>query len=114
MAGSLLLLVLIAGLVVYRNWRYEQELDSLLWKVDFREIKMADAPGSNGAANGAANGHVQLNGQLNGQAERLKDKQGDAPDGHQVLVDSVASFSSPRLERRAQATYPSIKCQKSV
>ena len=26
--------------MLYRNWRYEQELDSLLWKVDFKEIQM--------------------------------------------------------------------------
>lgn len=28
------------SLVLYRNWRYEQELDSLLWKIDFREIQV--------------------------------------------------------------------------
>lgn len=28
------------SLVLYRNWRYEQELDSLLWKVDYKEIQM--------------------------------------------------------------------------
>lgn len=26
----------------YRNWRYEQDLDSLLWKIDFKEIQMHD------------------------------------------------------------------------
>lgn len=25
---------------MYRNWRYEQELDSLLWKIDYKDIKM--------------------------------------------------------------------------
>lgn len=39
-AGSALLLLGIVSLVLYRNWRYEQELDSLLWKVDFKEIQM--------------------------------------------------------------------------
>lgn len=33
----------IVSLVLYRNWRYEQELDSLLWKVDFREIQMHES-----------------------------------------------------------------------
>lgn len=28
------------SLVLYRNWRYEQELDSLLWKVDYKEIQL--------------------------------------------------------------------------
>lgn len=39
-AGSALLLLGIVSLVLYRNWRYEQELDSLLWKIDFREVQM--------------------------------------------------------------------------
>uniref|UniRef100_A0AAG5DN07 Guanylate cyclase n=1 Tax=Anopheles atroparvus TaxID=41427 RepID=A0AAG5DN07_ANOAO len=39
-AGGALLLLGVVSLVLYRNWRYEQELDSLLWKVDFREIQM--------------------------------------------------------------------------
>ncbi|KAM7354791.1 guanylate cyclase 32E isoform 5-T7 [Cochliomyia hominivorax] len=39
-AGGALLLIGIVSLVLYRNWRYEQELDSLLWKIDFREVKM--------------------------------------------------------------------------
>ncbi|XP_055383503.1 speract receptor [Condylostylus longicornis] len=39
-AGGALLLLGIISLVLYRNWRYEQELDSLLWKIDFREIQM--------------------------------------------------------------------------
>jgi len=34
--------VIVIGLVLYRNWRYEQELDSLLWKLDFRDIQMAE------------------------------------------------------------------------
>ncbi|XP_038109583.1 guanylate cyclase 32E isoform X3 [Culex quinquefasciatus] len=39
-AGAALLLLGVVSLVLYRNWRYEQELDSLLWKVDFRDIQM--------------------------------------------------------------------------
>lgn len=30
----------VVSLVLYRNWRYEQELDSLLWKIDFKDIQM--------------------------------------------------------------------------
>lgn len=26
--------------MLYRNWKYEQELDSLLWKVDYKEIQL--------------------------------------------------------------------------
>ncbi|XP_055533720.1 guanylate cyclase 32E isoform X2 [Wyeomyia smithii] len=39
-AGGALLLLGVVSLVLYRNWRYEQELDSLLWKVDFKDIQM--------------------------------------------------------------------------
>ena len=38
--GGLLAVFLVVGGVVYRNWRYEQELDSLLWKIDFRELHL--------------------------------------------------------------------------
>lgn len=41
-AGFILLVLTIVSLVLYRNWRYEQELDSLLWKIDFKEIQMHD------------------------------------------------------------------------
>lgn len=39
-AGIILLVLTIVSLVLYRNWRYEQELDSLLWKIDFKDIQM--------------------------------------------------------------------------
>jgi hypothetical protein len=39
-AGGLILLLALVLLVLFRNWRYEQELDSLLWKVDYRDIQI--------------------------------------------------------------------------
>jgi hypothetical protein len=39
-AGGLMLILMVVLLALYRNWRYEQELDSLLWKVDYRDIQM--------------------------------------------------------------------------
>lgn len=42
-AGIFLLILTIVSLVLYRNWRYEQELDSLLWKIDFKEIQMHES-----------------------------------------------------------------------
>ena len=46
-----MLLLAVVLLVLYRNWRYEQELDSLLWKVDYREIQMnEDQQPNNGAS----------------------------------------------------------------
>jgi hypothetical protein len=46
-AGGSALAVLLVALVLYRNWRYEQELDSLLWKLDYRDIQMPAAEESN-------------------------------------------------------------------
>lgn len=40
--GGVVLLLLVVSLVAYRNWRYEQELDSLLWKIDYKDIKIND------------------------------------------------------------------------
>ena len=39
-ASFILLVLTIISLVLYRNYRYEQELDSLLWKIDFKDIQM--------------------------------------------------------------------------
>ena len=41
--GGLLAVLVVVGGVAYRNWRYEQELDSLLWKIDSKELMMEDA-----------------------------------------------------------------------
>ncbi|XP_072029843.1 speract receptor-like isoform X2 [Amphiura filiformis] len=38
-AAGILLIILIACIVVYRNWRYEQELASLIWKIDYDDIQ---------------------------------------------------------------------------
>ncbi|KAJ1522078.1 hypothetical protein ONE63_002389 [Megalurothrips usitatus] len=113
-AGSLVLLLLIAGLVVYRNWRYEQELDSLLWKVDFRDIKMAESGAGNGAANGGANGAA--NGHIgNGQAERHKERASDATDGHQepppqppLRTSQVSLSSNPDADFRYSCIYTTV------
>ncbi|CAH1122713.1 unnamed protein product [Ceutorhynchus assimilis] len=53
-AGSLILIMLIISLILYRNWRYEQELDSLLWKIDFKDIEINEEPNSNHVAGKAS------------------------------------------------------------
>lgn len=46
-AGGLSVVIIIISLVLYRNWKYEQELDSLLWKVDFKDIQINEEANSN-------------------------------------------------------------------
>lgn len=39
-ASFILVVLTVVSLVLYRNYKYEQELDSLLWKIDFKDIQM--------------------------------------------------------------------------
>lgn len=41
-AGGLLLVFVTISLILYRNWKYEQELDSLLWKVNYKDIEIKE------------------------------------------------------------------------
>ncbi|KAK9890919.1 hypothetical protein WA026_012260 [Henosepilachna vigintioctopunctata] len=38
--GGILIVMLVLLLAFYRNWRYEQELDSLIWKIDYKDIQI--------------------------------------------------------------------------
>ena len=40
--GGMVGLVLVVGSIFYRNWRYEQELDSLLWKIEYKELQVEE------------------------------------------------------------------------
>ncbi|XP_071105845.1 receptor-type guanylate cyclase Gyc76C-like [Haliotis cracherodii] len=37
--GGMMFVVIIILLVIYRNWRYEQEIAGLLWKIDINDLK---------------------------------------------------------------------------
>lgn len=41
-AGTLLFILAAVVLILYRNWKYEQELDSLLWKVNYKDIQIKE------------------------------------------------------------------------
>ncbi|KRT86564.1 Adenylate and Guanylate cyclase [Oryctes borbonicus] len=45
--GGIVVIMSVIIFVLYRNWKYEQELDSLLWKVDFRDIQICDDTNAN-------------------------------------------------------------------
>ncbi|XP_064623318.1 guanylate cyclase 32E-like [Lineus longissimus] len=38
--GSVVFIVLVALLIVYRNWRYEQQLASLIWRIKIESLQM--------------------------------------------------------------------------
>ena len=38
----LVIISLIIGFALYKNWIYEQELDNLLWKIDYRDLIITD------------------------------------------------------------------------
>ena len=65
LTGGLLLVLSVIGLVAYRTWKYEQALDGLLWKIDFRELNLDnDFRGlnlrTNEALRGGRNSQVSL------------------------------------------------------
>ncbi|XP_012148117.1 guanylate cyclase 32E isoform X1 [Megachile rotundata] len=53
-AGGFLLIIAAVLLVLYRNWKYEQELDSLLWKVNYKDIQIKEQKEESAAATEAS------------------------------------------------------------
>ncbi|CAL4066971.1 unnamed protein product [Meganyctiphanes norvegica] len=39
-SGGIMVVLVMVACILYRNWRYEQELDSLLWKIDSKDIQI--------------------------------------------------------------------------
>jgi hypothetical protein len=50
-AGALLFISVLVVLILYRNWKYEQELDSLLWKVNYKDIEVKEKKDEAAVAN---------------------------------------------------------------
>ncbi|XP_071130761.1 guanylate cyclase 32E-like [Mytilus edulis] len=44
-AGGICLITIVIAILIYRNWRYEQELASLLWKLECRDIVLENQCG---------------------------------------------------------------------
>lgn len=40
--GGATLVLAVTALLIYRNWKYEQELDSLLWKIEYKDIEITE------------------------------------------------------------------------
>ncbi|XP_036369998.1 guanylate cyclase 32E-like isoform X2 [Octopus sinensis] len=44
--GGIAVVIIVFLVVIYRNWKYEQDLASLLWKIDYKEITFREPLGS--------------------------------------------------------------------
>lgn len=51
--GGLVFVITAVTLILYRNWKYEQELDSLLWKVNYKDIQIKEQKDEAAGANEA-------------------------------------------------------------
>ena len=60
MSGSLVICLAIVSTVVYKNWIYEQELDSLLWKIEPKDLVLSDVPVVNSKSKNRHGSQVSL------------------------------------------------------
>eukprot|EP00106_Octopus_bimaculoides_P006081 XP_014773523.1 PREDICTED: uncharacterized protein LOC106871537 [Octopus bimaculoides] len=44
--GGIAVVIIVFLVVIYRNWKYEQDLASLLWKIDYKEITFREPLGT--------------------------------------------------------------------
>ncbi|XP_059481353.1 guanylate cyclase 32E-like isoform X2 [Neocloeon triangulifer] len=97
--GGAAIAVIVIGLILYRNWRYEQELDSLLWKLDYNQIQMAEE-----SDKGNNNGSLTPNG--NGSlCPKSKSQQNVHP---LVRTSQVSLSSNPEADFRYSALYTPV------
>uniref|UniRef100_T1ISY6 Guanylate cyclase n=1 Tax=Strigamia maritima TaxID=126957 RepID=T1ISY6_STRMM len=43
--GSFLVIITIIAIILYKNWKYEQEIAGLLWKIDIKDLIFKSKPG---------------------------------------------------------------------
>ncbi|GFQ95441.1 receptor-type guanylate cyclase Gyc76C [Trichonephila clavata] len=44
--GVVLLIIILTVFIIYRNWKYEQEIDGLLWRIDLEDIQRCGQEGT--------------------------------------------------------------------
>ncbi|XP_075969462.1 guanylate cyclase 32E isoform X3 [Anticarsia gemmatalis] len=102
-SGGTLALLALAALALYRGWRYEQELDSLLWKIDFRELHLPDDEQRANKLNSNAGGNVNSSTNAVGNSE----KNGGGSTGG-VRSSQVSLSSNPDLDFRYSAIFTEV------
>ncbi|KAG7307262.1 hypothetical protein JYU34_007422, partial [Plutella xylostella] len=111
-AGGALALLALAALALYRGWRYEQELDSLLWKIDFRDLHLPDADQRGNKLSRAIFFQQDSNAAVNGPAASngVTDKttNGGAGGAGGVRSSQVSLSSNPDLDFRYSAIFTEV------
>nr|XP_021189562.2 guanylate cyclase 32E isoform X1 [Helicoverpa armigera] len=101
-SGGTLALLALAALALYRGWRYEQELDSLLWKIDFRELHLPEEEQRANKLNSNAGGNVSSS----TNAVATNEKNGGSTGG--VRSSQVSLSSNPDLDFRYSAIFTEV------
>ncbi|XP_063821635.1 speract receptor isoform X1 [Ostrinia nubilalis] len=96
-SGATLVLLALAALALYRGWRYEQELDSLLWKIDFRDLHLPDEEQSTNNLNSSAGANPN---------STTIEKNGVSSTG--VRSSQVSLSSNPDLDFRYSAIFTEV------
>ncbi|XP_060810772.1 guanylate cyclase 32E [Amyelois transitella] len=102
-AGGTLVLLALAALALYRGWRYEQELDSLLWKIDFRDLQLPEEEQRANKLNSGAGVNVNSSSNAIGASE----KSGGGSTGG-VRSSQVSLSSNPDLDFRYSAIFTEV------
>ncbi|XP_026329869.1 guanylate cyclase 32E isoform X2 [Hyposmocoma kahamanoa] len=101
--GGTLALLVLAALALYRGWRYEQELDSLLWKIDFRDLHLPEEDQRANKLNSSAGVNVN---NTNNTGTSEKSIGGGSTGG--VRSSQVSLSSNPDLDFRYSAIFTEV------
>ncbi|KAJ0180454.1 hypothetical protein K1T71_003858 [Dendrolimus kikuchii] len=100
-SGGTLALLALAALALYRGWRYEQELDSLLWKIDFRDLHLPEEEQRANKMNSSSGANVNSSSNAVGNPEKNGSTGG-------VRSSQVSLSSNPDLDFRYSAIFTEV------
>ncbi|XP_059054406.1 guanylate cyclase 32E [Achroia grisella] len=103
-SGATLALLALAALALYRGWRYEQELDSLLWKIDFRDLHLPEDEQPTNKLNSSTGANMNTSSNAVGSSE--KNAAGGSTGG--VRSSQVSLSSNPDLDFRYSAIFTEV------
>ncbi|XP_045542882.1 guanylate cyclase 32E [Papilio machaon] len=107
-SGGTLALLALAALALYRGWRYEQELDSLLWKIDFRDLHLPDDEQTNNKLNSNAAVNNNSSNNMIGNCEKGGGGGGGGGSTGGARSSQVSLSSNPDLDFRYSAIFTEV------